>query len=297
MHLSHLRYFQAIARHHSLSAAARALRVSQPTLTHAIQSLEEEFHTQLLHRGRDGIRLTSAGETLVRHAGDVLGQVERMEQALHGLQNDQSGRFMLGCHESLGAYFLPGFMARFLESSPHIELTLWNGTSSGVRDAVLSHDVHFGLIVNPLQHPDLVLVKLFNDAMDFFVCDDGSESESLTEARARLVNGPLIFAGRVLQSREVIEQLAALGEPPKRLLSCGDLELVKSLTLAGLGVGVLPRRVADYNVPGKLRRLHAELPFIPDTIYLAFREDLHRTRAATHLKDALIAYGRALPTV
>ena len=80
-----------------------------------------------------------------------------------------------------------------------------------------------------------------------------------------------------------------------RMLSCGDLEHVKSLTLAGLGVGVIPRRVAGYGHPGRLQRLHAELPFIADTIYLAWRVDMHRTVAATQLKDSLLAYGRAMP--
>jgi DNA-binding transcriptional LysR family regulator len=69
---------------------------------------------------------------------------------------------------------------------------------------------------------------------------------------------------------------------------------VKSFALAGLGVALLPRRVAAYGQTGKLRRLHASLPFFPDTIYLAFRADMHRTRAATRLKDALVAHGRRL---
>ena len=77
-------------------------------------------------------------------------------------------------------------------------------------------------------------------------------------------------------------------------MPCGDLELVKSFTLAGLGVGVLPRRVARYCQEGRLRRLHPALPFIADEIDLLFRGDAHRTRAFVVTKDAIVAHGRAL---
>ncbi len=295
MHLAHLRYVQAIAKHGSLSAAARALGVTQPTLTGAVKSLEAELRTVIVHRGRDGVRLTAAGEALVRHAGEVLASVERMEHEIRGLEGDEQGRFVLGCHESLGAYFLPGFMRDFLVASPRIELTLWNGTTAAVRDAVLSRDVHYGLLVNPMPHPDLVLVKLFHDAMDFFVCVDEPELASRDEAVERLRRGPLVYSGRVAQCQELIQRLSGESTLPARTLSCGDLELVKSLTLAGIGVGVLPRRVAGYGGHERLRRMHPALPHIPDTIYLAWRGDLHRTAAATRLKDSLVSYGRAMP--
>jgi DNA-binding transcriptional LysR family regulator len=186
-------------------------------------------------------------------------------------------------------------MTRFLETNPRIQLTLSNAPSRTVREATVDRAIHFGLVVNPDPHPDLVQVKLFRDAVDLFVlagsappdADDGAAME-------RLRRGPLIFAGRVLQSQQMIEKLAALDALPSRLLSCGDLELVKSFALAGLGVAVLPRRVARYCQEGRLRRLNASLPFIPDEIHLLFRGDAHRTRAFVITKDAIVAHGRAL---
>ncbi len=59
-------------------------------------------------------------------------------------------------------------------------------------------------------------------------------------------------------------------------------------------MGLLPRRVAAYGQPGRLKRLHPSLPFIPDTIQLLYRNDLHRTQAAMTLKKALSAYGKSL---
>ena len=69
---------------------------------------------------------------------------------------------------------------------------------------------------------------------------------------------------------------------------------MRSLTLGGLGVGVIPRRVASYNMGGRLRRLHDSLPNIPDRIFLAYRADMHRTKGAMLLKDALVTHGKEL---
>jgi DNA-binding transcriptional LysR family regulator len=293
--LDHLRYFQAVARCGSLSAAARVLQVSQPGLTAVIKQLEESFGTKLLVRLRTGVSLTSTGEELLRYANESLVRLEELEQRIKGLESDEAGSFVIGCHESLGAYFLPQWMTQFLESNPRIQITLSNAPSRVVLNATVERSVHFGIVVNPEPHPDLVQMKLFRDAVDLFVLAEGAPGpDDLDAAKERLRRGPLVFAGRVLQSQQMIDQLAAMDALPSRLLSCGDLELVKSFALAGLGVGVLPRRVARYWQERRLRRLHPALPFIADEIHLLFRGDAHRTRAFLITKDAIVAHGRAL---
>jgi DNA-binding transcriptional LysR family regulator len=293
--LDHLRYFQAVARCGSLSAAARVLQISQPSLTALIKQLEESFGTRLLVRLRTGVSLTSTGEELLRFANESLTRLEEVEQRIKGLESDEIGSFVIGCHESLGAYFLPQWMTRFLESNPRIQLSLSNAPSSKVLDATVERTVHFGLVVNPQPHPDLVQIKLFRDAVDLFVlADSAPPADDLEAATERLRRGPLVFAGRILQSQQIIDELAAMNALPTRLLPCGDLELVKSFALAGLGVAVLPRRVARYHQEGRLRRLNPKLPFMADEIHLLFRGDAHRTRAFVITKDAIMAHGRAL---
>jgi len=293
--LDHLRYFQAVARCGSLSAAARVLQVSQPGLTAVIKQLEESFGTKLLVRLRTGVSLTSTGEELLRYANESLVRLEELEQRIKGLESDEAGSFVIGCHESLGAYFLPQWMTQFLESNPRIQITLSNAPSRVVLNATVERTVHFGIVVNPEPHPDLVQMKLFRDAVDLFVlAESGPGSDDLDAAKERLRRGPLVFAGRVLQSQQMIDHLAAMDALPSRLLSCGDLELVKSFALAGLGVAVLPRRVARYWQERRLRRLHPKLPFLADEIHLLFRGDAHRTRAFLITKDAIVAHGRAL---
>src|SRR6266446_4886004 len=81
--LDHLRYFQAVARCGSLSAAARVLQVSQPGLTAVIKQLEESFGTRLLVRLRTGVSLTSTGEELLRFANESLIRLDQLIDDCH----------------------------------------------------------------------------------------------------------------------------------------------------------------------------------------------------------------------
>ena len=109
-----LRYFLAIAEQGSYTGAAKALHMSQPALTAAMNALEAELGTTLFVRTARGARLTATGEELVLHARGLLQRTSELRHAISDLEGAPRGRFVLGCHESLGAYFLPGFARRSL---------------------------------------------------------------------------------------------------------------------------------------------------------------------------------------
>lgn len=298
--LNDLRYFLEVKARGSLTSAARALGVSQPSLTAAMQRLERHFGTKLLQRDHSGTELTVTGRALANDTVELFEVLARAERRVSGLEDAESGRFTIGCHESLGAYFLPAFFQEFFAAHPGIDVAVHNASSGNVRDAVLERHVDFGLVVNPRPHPDLVQVHLFDDAVDFFVAPKkqgarkASPAKDLEAALAIVSRGPVVHASRVLESQELIGKLEAMGAKIDRSIACGDFELVKSIALSGVGVGILPRRVASYGHDGGLVRLHPELPHFSDKIFLVFRADLHRTKAAVIVKDELVQRGKAL---
>lgn len=290
MDLTSLERFRLIAETGSLTAAARALGCTQPTLSAMVQRLEEHYGTTLLLRTSRGVELTATGLVLLQESAAVLDRFGAIEQIIAGLEDGEVGHFVVGCLDSLGAYFLPSFLPGFAAAAPRIEISLWNGPSAEVRRQVIERDVHFGLAVNPEPHPDLVMVELFRDAVDLMTV---TPADSAEEAHARILQGPIVFAERLPQAQAYMDWFASEDIRPIRWLSCGELELVKSLVAGGHGIGVLPRRVAQYGARG-LKRLHRSLPSMPDRIFLLYRGDIHRTRAAMRLKDALVAHGRAM---
>ena len=297
LELNDLRYFLEVKARGSLTSAARSLGVSQPSLTTAMQRLEKHFGTTLLLRDHSGVKLTVTGRALAYDAEELFEVLARAERRVTGLEDAHGGRFVIGCHESLGAYFLPDFLRRSLESHPAIDVSVHNGSSAAIRDAVVERDVDFAIVVNPRPHPELVLVELFDDAVDFFTLASAkgkSPARTIDDALAKIAAGPLVHAARVTESQTLLANLEERGCVPSRSLSCGDFEMVKSILLAGVGVGLLPRRVAAYGHEGRLVRLHEDLPYFSDRILLAFRADMHKTKGAIALKEALIERGKRL---
>ena len=304
MDTNQLRYFLAIIENGSMSATAKKLGISQPALSSCLQSLERSLGTTLMIRDRSGLILTATGQELQRCAQEVVSRLDATASRIRLIETGCEGSFVVGCHESLGAYFMPEFLASFLHEEPRIHAVLWNGTSAAALQGVLDRTVDFALVVNPQPFPDLVIVELFADAVDLFVAAPADSPDrakpalasglSLTEAQAHLRQGPLIYAGRVYQAQQLLEQLEHQHGLPERRISCGDLEMVKSMAIANVGVAVLPRRVAAYGGHGRLRRLHVDLPHVPDRICLVYRSDMHRTRGVLALKSALIRHGRLL---
>ncbi|MCA9565821.1 MAG: LysR family transcriptional regulator [Myxococcales bacterium] len=285
MELTPLKYFSAIARLGSITAASRELRISQPALTVAIQRLEDELQTPLLFRNRRGVSLTDPGRLLLRAIDNILDTLEETTVEMRSLLSEPVGQLTLACPDVLASYFLPTFLGDFLRSYPLIGTTLRTFPSPQVQDEVLARQADFGLAVNPTPHPDLVLRPLFSDETAVMSLETIGDPE---KAESRLREWPLIYVPHLPQSRSLLNELERVAELPKRRLECGDLELVKSLVASGVGNGILPQRVAQYAYSTRLVPLHSKFPVIPDTICLIFRADMLKTRALSLLKETIV---------
>ncbi|MCZ7686426.1 MAG: LysR family transcriptional regulator [Sandaracinaceae bacterium] len=291
-----LRYFARIAELGSFTAAARELRVSQPSLSVAVRKLEESLGAPLLHRSRQGVTLTRAGEILLEHTRQAHRTLGAAIDELLALETEPRGRFTLGAHESLAAYLLPRFMARFLERFPRIELALWNGNSRDVEQAVIERRIDVGFVVNPQRHPDCVVHELFDDRVGFVV---SAALERKARSVAELLSGvPLIHVPVLKQTQYLLGALASEGIAPPSQLTCSSMELVKSLVLDGVGVGILPYRVASHGVSaGRLVHLGESMPVFDDVIALVRRYDLPATAGSRALLEALREHGASMPAL
>lgn len=276
MDLSSLTTLLEVVDQGSFTGAARALGISQPAVSLAIKRLEEHLDTSLVVRSRKQITATRPGETLVRGTRLAL---EALRTALAEIADEKvqpTGRVVLGCHESLAAYALPRFMARFLRKNPKLELILWNGDSLEVEREIVAGRVDLGLVVNPSQHPDTIITPLFSDSVELFHCLPQRLSRSPEQL---LTSMPLIYVPQLVQSQAILRELQTRDLPLFRRLPCSSLELVKSLMIDQVGVGILPRRVAEHNTRQTPRSLSPPMPMYRDEVALVRRYDLPKSAA------------------
>ncbi|HEY5925863.1 MAG TPA: LysR family transcriptional regulator [Kofleriaceae bacterium] len=273
----------------SFTDAAKSLRVSQPAVSLAIKRLEDRLGTALLVRSRKHIAPSRPGEVLAagaRAAFEALGNAVAQIADEHA---EPSGRVVLGIHESLAAYSLPSFMARFLRDYSKVELTLWNGRSQEVERELTAGRVDLALIVNPRQHPDLIIVPVFEDSVELIHC-----VRRVDDPASALAAMPLIYVPELTQSQQILAQLQKRRLAVPRLLPCSSLELVKSLVLDEVGIGILPRRVAEHGIRKKLYTLSPPLPVHRDRVALVRRYDISPTAAIRVVINELTAHCKAM---
>jgi molybdate transport repressor ModE-like protein len=119
-----MRILKEVADRGSFSAAAEALSYTQSAVSQQIAALEREAGAQLVTRGSRGIRLTEAGEALVRHADAILTRLADAEAELEAIAGLRGGRLRLAAFPTVGATLMPLAIAHFRQRHPEVELTV-----------------------------------------------------------------------------------------------------------------------------------------------------------------------------
>lgn len=195
MELRQLRYFTKIADMGSLSGAARALHISQPSLSYQIAQLEAQVGKRLLLRQPSGVRMTVEGEALYREALQILRQVDGIQGAVDSAHAQLSGRVTVAmAHTQAMQYALP-LILKVRELYPCIQLEVFDGTSVDMLRAVGSGQKDLAVLVwdheaqvldsQPVLEEELFLVSRTEDAP----CSD-------TIARSEVHQLPLILPSR-----------------------------------------------------------------------------------------------------
>src|SRR3954452_21037284 len=122
--VNRLRVIDAVARHGSVTAAARELHYSQPSVSHHLARLEAESGAQLLQRVGRGIRLTPAGRLLADRAAEILGRIDAAGAELSAHVGLTAGRVRLAGFASAIGSLVPAAVATLAARHPRLEISL-----------------------------------------------------------------------------------------------------------------------------------------------------------------------------
>ena len=119
-----MRVLREVAVRGSFSAAAEALSFTQSAVSQQIAALEREAGTTLVQRSARGVRLTEAGEAVVRHAEAIMARLAEAEAELEAIAGLRGGRLRMAAFESAGATLMPLAIAAFRQQHPAVELSM-----------------------------------------------------------------------------------------------------------------------------------------------------------------------------
>ena len=141
-----LKVFDTVAKRLNFTKAANELNITQPAVTKHIKEIELNLNIKLFERNGTKIKLTKAGEILLKYTEEIFAIYQKMEFEIGQLQEKQKGTLRLGASTTIAQYVLPPILAEFRKRFPEIQLSLVIQNSEKIEDLLANHKIDVGLI-------------------------------------------------------------------------------------------------------------------------------------------------------
>jgi molybdate transport repressor ModE-like protein len=235
-----MRLLVALANEPSVSAAARAIGVTQSTASEHVRVLETAMGQPLIERLGRGSRLTDAGRVLAARAAEALTALAAGEEEIADLAGLQTGRVALAASWSPGAYLLPDTLGCFRHEYPGVSIELEVASSADVIERLLAGRVQLA-IVGAVPDDERLAARPFSEDEIVGVAKPGVLPVHRGAVTAAALSAETLLAGEPGSSTQALadEELRAAGVAPKTIWRLGSGEGVKRCAREGLGYAFL----------------------------------------------------------
>ena len=261
--VTRLRVLVAVARHGSVTAAARALNYAQPSVSHHLARLEAETGTKLVQRAGRGIRLTDAGLLLAERAAEVIGRLDAAENELAVYSGMRAGRLRLAAFPSALGTIVPAAAAMLRERHPSVDLRLTEAEPPEAVRMLRAGYVDVALVFRhepegdaggegdaeraAAEPGDMREQVLLSEAVHLIMPSAPRGEPLIAPAVTEIwpadlarLSGQRWIAGCDRCREHLLRQCGVAGFTPKIAFTTDDYVAVQALVMAGLGVATLP---------------------------------------------------------
>ncbi|MGE0422150.1 MAG: LysR family transcriptional regulator [Reyranellaceae bacterium] len=240
LRLDQLRTFCRVVELGGFSAAAERLGLSQPAVSLQVRQLERRLGVRLIERVGKRSMASDAGKRLLAHARRIEEAVAEALDAVAAERSDTLGRVRIGTGATAAIYLLPPVLRDLRRRFPSLEISITSQNTVDVLKALETNAVDIGLVTLPAPGRAFAVTPLLDDD---FVAIASTEAEPLpkTVTPALLAARPLILYETAGNTRRLADAwFARAGVHPTPVMDLGNVEAIKELVAAGLGVAVLP---------------------------------------------------------
>jgi len=318
MTLRHFRIFQAVCRHASMTAAAKELHISQPSISQAIRELEAHYGTALFDRLGRQLHLTAAGESLRGYATHILALDHQADEAMRGFA--AASPIAVGATLSIGESVFVPLLAAFRTAQPECPLFSRIGNTHELEQRLLTDDLDVALIEGDITSPQLIAQPFLRDELIFLAppnyrLDNSTDQNPLKSAasqptgaasselpadtapppplattipREAIAGAPFFLREEGSGTRALFEAvMQAAGIPFATAGVYNNSASILQAVAAGLGLAALSRRIAaPYLADGRLRTFT-----VPSVQFQrTFRIVYHQNKYLTPTLEAFIAF-------
>lgn len=268
LELRQLHYFIEVARREHVTEAAHNLHVAQSAVSRQIANLEAELGVELFIREGRNVRLTSVGKILLEHAEKAVGEIELAKEKIGEYLDPERGKIRVGFASSLAANPLPTVISAFRARYPNVGFQLKQGAYKQLIEAVAKGEIDLAFLGPvPTQEKDVQGHIFFAEN---FV--------ALLPAKHPLANQPsirlsqlwrdtfVVFPPGYILRKIVMDACAQVGLKPNVAFEGEDIDAIKGLVAAGLGVTLLPEVTLSDNVPHDTVKVPITEPNVTRTV-------------------------------
>ncbi|WP_271749938.1 LysR family transcriptional regulator [Cohnella sp. JJ-181] len=274
--------FYWAAKTGSLTQAAKTLYLTQPSVSHAIKQLEENFGVALFYRNSKGVELTPEGSVLYSYIEQSQILISLAEEKMAALKNLDSGELRIGGSDSLFKHYVLPYLEQFHERHPGVKLHLNHGTTPEVITFLKEGRIDLGVVRMPIVDPQLQVTESFQ-LQDCFVA--GARYAALKHevlSLEALLQYPIILFSRNSRARMTIAELfQSYGYSIKPEIEVGSVDLLIEFARRGLGISYVTREFVSKELEeGSLFEVKLEVPLPPSHVGLLTMRNMPLSSAA-----------------
>jgi molybdate transport repressor ModE-like protein len=232
-----LRLLVELERQGSVSAAARAVGIGQPSASEHLRLLEAAAGQRLVERNGRGSQLTDAGRVLASHANQALATLAAGEEELQALAGLETGTIHIGASTTPGVYLLPDTLGCFQRDHPNVSIEVEIASTGEIIERLLAGRIHLALVGDTAADERIELEALLSDEI-VGIAKPGLLRKTKGKVKPEQLSAHTLL---VRESRSSTQQVAdralrAAGVEPARVWELDSSEAIKRAAREGLGI-------------------------------------------------------------
>ncbi|MFM0150765.1 LysR substrate-binding domain-containing protein [Paraburkholderia sp. RL18-085-BIA-A] len=278
MELRHLRYFVALAERLSFTRAAQKVHVTQSTLSHQINQLEEELGQQLFERNHKRVVMTEAGSLFLAHVTNALKEIDLGIWTLKQTAGQLSGDLRIGATQSLCFNFIPACVSTFLERHQAVKFIIEEYSSLEIEKRLATGDLDIAISYRPSASEDLWFEPLYDEEMVLVVSDSHYLARKKRVRMIELQGQPIAMLTEAFATRQLLDEcFRSVGVEPLVIAETNAIAPLLGLARRSAIAAIVPENtVLDM---GGLHAVRIESPTPVRTPGLAWRRNSQKSVA------------------
>lgn len=249
--LRQLRYFVAAAENNSISEAARGLNIAQPSVSAAINNLEQEFGLELFLRKRSlGVKLTPAGRDFLREARGLLKHADEFDAVATNIAGAVSGEIHLACFVNVASVYLAAILRSFYKKYPKVTVRCYVGDQGEILSGIDNGKYELALTFDFDLSNDYRLEIMSELKPQLIISKNHTLAAQDTANLADVISEPFIFLDLPHSRNYFFSLFQPQNLRPSRTIPVASFETIRTFVGNDLGYSILnlqPKNATNYD--------------------------------------------------